>query len=362
MGNQSGILPFERRQRATPPVQGMPPKTSDRPSGTAKGLPPFLLILLAWISACLIDVLLNGLHLTAALPAHLRPGGGQLANVLAWLPIGILAGCIPLFQKPCPVYQKWLNQSVLIGCWFLSGFLISPILGLPGEITGFAAGLLLILPFVKVRHAGGFGAAFQKMQEPVHPPIQDESTNRNVAAVTNRKPMVAALIALLFTTAACLAEAVSLWLLARPSASPMGEGLEKLSLTAIHLPGILFLGGSGFLLSFLLSRPNRKSRTAALSLFVLLGIPAVFLVVEALTYGAASARLPLLGGIAENLFIRTGVMPRIISGNLLFVLTFLLGGWSLRGFLPYLAGHRTARMQNSGLHSDNVVPLHRKKA
>ena len=36
MGNQSGILPFERRQRATPPVQGIPPKIADRPSGRGK--------------------------------------------------------------------------------------------------------------------------------------------------------------------------------------------------------------------------------------------------------------------------------------------------------------------------------------
>jgi len=342
---------------------------------TARGLHPFALIVLTWLCAVLIDLLLHRLHVRDQLAPHLTTGAGLLANLLKWLPIGMLAACIPLLQKPCPIYHHWISEPTMLLLWLLSGLLISPVLGMPGEATGFAAGVLLVLPFVKVRREGMVAVQPQKRRS-------DAAPTRHLPFDARRRNIASIVLGLAFAGTACIVERATAALtlpLSQLPESPVSQAPGAFSTgsagipvlqpdtAAGMLPAALFLAGTGLALAFLLRRPNTGSRrAAAISAAVLWGLFG-FLLAYIANNGATPAEGGLsvfagtLGYLAQGLFIASPAYVCTVSGNLLLVLTGMLTGWSFRGLLPWLSEHR--RIRNQPVPSTGkVVPLRRRRA
>lgn len=394
MDNPTIILPFGNRPRTSPrsapssvhPMMDEPTHPNTPDAGPAhhvipnrqwpapSGLHPLALIALTWLCAVVLDLLLHRLHLRGQLAPHLQGGTGQLSNLLKWLPVGMLAGLIPLLQKPCPIYHHWMRQPAMLLIWLLSGLLISPLLGLPGIVTGFAAGILLVLPFVKVRHEG------LASRQAILRHRSDSTPSRHLPLDARRRSLVTIGLALTFSIAACLTE----WAVAPRTLALLPD--SNLAVTEVPgsfvtgsagtpilppeapadlAPVMLFLMGTGVCLAFLLRRPTTGTRRTAAASAVILWVLLGFLVAYIRSGGPSTLQYGLpawaatFGYLAQGLFIASPAYVCTISGNLLIVLTGLLTGWSCRGLLPWLSGHRRIR-DGTFRHADNVVPLRRR--
>ncbi len=342
---------------------------------TARGMHPLALIILSWLCAVLLDLLLHRLHVSNQLAQHLATGAGLLANLLKWLPIGILAALIPLLQKPCPIYHHWISEPTMLLLWLLSGLLISPLLGMPGEATGFAAGVLLVLPFVKARREGL--AAIQPARR-----RSDAASTRHLPFDARRRNLASIVLGLAFAGTACFVERITAPLtlsLSRLPESPVlqsphafvtgSAGVPILSpdTAAGLMPAVLFLAATGLGLAFLLRRPNTGSRRAAAVSAIILWLLFGFLAAYIANHGVSPAEggLPAfagtLGYLAQGMFIASPAYVCTISGNLLIVLAGLLTGWSFRGLLPWLSEHRRLRDRTVPA-SGKVVQLRRRRA